>query len=160
MIKYFYNRSSLVLLFLLSVGFLGTACGAKKHGYTAEVAHKWSGAPDASLGAKVIWVKNKGDAIDVKLVLTNRYEQPVYVSKAGVSLSFNGQIAKTPRQIDGFITNGSSEDYTLIFRMTPEIGEKGTAILTIQNVQMASADLSILPNKKRAGKIVINLPTN
>ncbi|NJM09402.1 MAG: hypothetical protein HC883_00430 [Bdellovibrionaceae bacterium] len=57
----------------------------------------WSEKDELGLGLRVEWIKNKGDAIDASLLLTNRYPFEVVVPENSIQCAVDGDGTHSPR---------------------------------------------------------------
>ena len=93
-----------------------------------------SDAPNG-LKAKVEFIKNKGDKMDVKMSLVNGHDYPIIIEQNAISMKFNGEknqgAFRPNRRL--YMRPGDWEEFTTVLRFSRKVHKFGNGHLLIDH---------------------------
>lgn len=119
---------------LIALGLVSSAaCGHKRVKYNPGEAVTQNEA--GGLEAEMVWVKNKGDSIDARMILRNNYKEAVSFANGSFKMSFEGVPGRLKKvEFTGEMPAGATEEGLVIFEFKPKIGQTGKAILELSPI--------------------------
>lgn len=150
--------SRFTMIVLLAVSFLGANCAYKKVSYekSAAVTNESGDAGKGNLSAKMIWLKNKKNRIDVSVNLENNYEFPISMSQDAFFFTIGGKKVAAKSFSGVELRAHTSKDQLLIFEY-PEGNRSGEATLVIDPIMGASSE-GATKNKLPPLTITLDVP--
>jgi hypothetical protein len=128
-------KSLLLALVALSIAGFAGGCGHKRVEYEGSDGVASTGESGKSLKARVIWLKNKKDTVDLSVQLANQYDKPIAFKRSAIKLSFNGVEGVFKKSgFSGDMAPGSMEQELIIFSFEPAAPKTGTVVLTIDPI--------------------------
>jgi hypothetical protein len=137
--------SAVLMLFALVIG-----CAHKKVEYTGE-----TGSIDNEkngLNARVMWLKNKKDMIDINVKFHNNYKNPVFMKQSAFQLTYGGETVSLKNGSGISLSPDQSGIEILHFAFGADKAKSGNATLKIDPIVNEDK-----PDKKFP-PIVLNLP--
>lgn len=142
-----------LLTIVLSASFL-ISVGCSHNKVTYEGGGFASNEKDGNgIQARVIWLKNKKDSIDILLSLSNKYQQPLTFKRSGITLTLNGsEMSLRKSNFSGELAPNGLEKELIIFDTPVRKDEaaNGVAVLKFDNLyldmgQSAKEDKKVPP---------------
>lgn len=103
---------------------------------------KFNAEGDARFGAKVLWLKNKKDTIDLLVDLRNEYPHPVTLRSNSFALDFGGRtVGPQSDSIWVTLAPGMNREQLLIFKLGQTKPPVGPATFTVKPLKGESQEL-------------------
>lgn len=127
------NRFAWVSLFALSLVFALNCRGRIDYNEKVSVYNE---AADNSLNGRAVWMKHKGDALDILVKLRNDYKHPIVIAYEGIKVEQGGDKAYDAQGKAGTfeLNPGEQVERLMIYRFEKKAVRTGPVLVTFAKV--------------------------